>query len=109
MRAYVDSESNYEKLGYEKFMQLMLHKVDLPLASYDNSINLNDIPLDTELIYHSPALRSLETAKYVQRALKRNPRVDHSCSDLVAEVQFSDDIITKAEFKKLKGLPDVEN
>ena len=104
VRGYVDSESNYEKLDYEKFMQLMLHKVDLPLAAYDNGINLKGIPLDTELIYHSPALRSFETAEFVKSVLKGNPQVDDSCSDLIAEVQFSDDIITKEEFKKREGL-----
>ena len=104
VRRYIDSESNYEELGYQKFMQLMLHKVDLPLAKYDNKINIKRLPKDIEVIFHSPAKRSRQTAEYIRKTLNHNPLVSDLCAKELAEVKFSDDIVSKKEFDELKGL-----
>ena len=104
VRGYIDSDSDYEKLNYEKFMKLMLHQIDLPLATYDNRIDIEKLPKDIELIYHSTAKRSEETATFVRDALGGEPIFERRCPELVAEVQFSDDIVSPIEFKKRDGL-----
>lgn len=108
VRKFVDSDSKYEKLSYRKFMKLMMHKIDLTLVSKKNCIrnciNVESLPLDIEVIYHSPAKRSLETAEYIRETLNNKPRIDSSLSEELAEVRFDDKIVTKKEYKLLGGL-----
>jgi len=100
----LDSDSNYQNLGYRKFMKFMLKKTDPPLAMRNICINLNAIPENVEVIYHSPTKRAQQTAEYIKERLDNKPRVDSSLEKELAEVKFTKNILKKEEFKNREGL-----
>jgi len=102
--ALLDSDSNYHKLSYSKFMKLMLQKTDPTLARKNNCLNMIRIPRDIEVIYHSPTKRARQTAEYIKERLDNKPRVDSSLEKELAEVKFSKNILRKKEFENRDGL-----
>ncbi len=102
-----DSDTDYGNLKYKQFMRFLLHEIDPPLAKSDNGINIKKIPEEIDVIYHSSAMRSIQSAKYIQRCLRNRdtqPRIESCLARELDEVKFSKSIISKDEFKEYSGL-----
>ncbi len=103
----IDSDNDYENLEYKQFMRFLLHEIDPPLAKSDNGINIKKIPEEIDVIYHSSATRSIQSAKYIQKHFKNRDkqlRIECSLARELDEVRFSKSILSKDEFKKHGGL-----
>jgi len=104
----IDSNSDYTDFSYQQFMAFLLNEVDPPLSTKHNGIKLQGIPKQIDVIYHSPAKRSIQTAALIQERLARmghkRPRVSSDLQKVLAEVQFSKEVLSEKEFKKNGGL-----
>ncbi|MBV6505196.1 MAG: hypothetical protein ILNGONEN_00754 [Syntrophorhabdaceae bacterium] len=102
-----DSDTDYGILQYKQFMRFLLHEVDPPLAKKNKRINIKKIPKEIDVIYHSSAIRSIQTAKYIQRRFRNRddqPRIESFLAKELDEVRFSKNILSKDEFKEHGGL-----
>lgn len=103
----ITSNADYNDFSYQKLMTFLLHEADPPLARKHN-IRLKSIPKEIDVIYHSPAKRSIQTANFIQERLAKmghkKPRISNALQSELAEVKFSKDIISKQEFKEYGGI-----
>lgn len=103
---FADPDIDYGNLNYKQFMRFLLHDIDPPLAD-KNGINIQKIPKEIDVIYHSSAKRSIESAKYVQKNFKnrdKQPRIENSLAGELDEVRFSKNILSKNDFNEHGGL-----
>jgi broad specificity phosphatase PhoE len=100
------SDTDYGNLKYKQFMRFLLNGIDPPLAKKNSGINIEKIPKDIDVIYHSSALRSIQSAKYIQRHFRNGdkPRIESCLAKELDEVKFSKNILSKNEFKNHGGL-----
>jgi len=102
-----ESDTDYGNLKYKPFMRFLLHGIDPPLAKRNNEINIKKIPMEIDVIYHSSAMRSIQSAKYIQRHFRngdKQPRIESCLAKELDEVRFSKNILSKDEFKNHGGL-----
>lgn len=97
------TEMNYYDLSYNDFMDLMLHKKD-PKLKNDPCVDLSELPNDIEIIFHSPAQRSLQTANIARDTHNHSAIISKECDSLIAEVKFSRKILSKNEYESNGGL-----
>lgn len=106
--AVVDSNLDYKDFNYEQFMMFLLKEADPPLSKTHHGIRLKGIPKKIDVIYYSPAKRSIQTAKLIRDRLAemgyKKPRISSQLQHELAEVKFSKNIISKEEFVKHGGL-----
>jgi len=86
---------DYEKFDYDEFMNFMLKRKDPPLNGFKE---INKVLKDIDIIYHSDSLRAKQTAEFIQKELNEKPIVDESLKNLLSEIKFSKNIISKEEF-----------
>jgi len=77
----------YENLKFKQFKALLLKEIDPPII---DSFEINYIPNNIEVIYHSLSLRARQTAELVQKKLFYNPVIDTGLQKLIAEITFSE-------------------
>lgn len=107
LRELSGTDTDYGNLNYRQFMRFLLHEIDPPLAKRGNGINVKKIPMEIDVIYHSSAKRSIQSAKYIQKRLTnrdKQPRIESCLTEELDEVKFSKNILSKTEFKQLGGL-----
>lgn len=103
---FIHQDIDYGNLDYQQFMRFLLYEIDPPLAE-DNGINIKKLPEELDVIYHSSAKRSIESAKYVQRFFIKSgkqPKIENCLKKELDEVRFSKNILSKDEFKEYHGL-----
>ncbi len=93
----IENTDDYEELNYDEFMDFMLKRKDPPLNGFKN---IDNVPKDIDIIYHSDSLRTKQTAEIIRNEFNEKPLVDESLKDLLAEVKFSNNIISREEFSK---------
>lgn len=89
---------NYENCTYDEFIEILSNGSQKGLAQ-KHSINFAAFPKNIELICHSPAKRALETAEKINEHLNVS-KIQQL--DLLAEVNFDNNIISKKEYKSLE-------
>lgn len=133
MRHGSNTNDYFKNLTYEKFMSYMQNRENSPLIEAHNNFGYlfdsiknvfsrskkqNDITCDSELrrfkikyiptnidiIYCSPYRRAKQSTKKVKEKLENKPKIDESLKKCLAEVKFSEDIISKEQYEKLGGL-----
>jgi len=94
---YSESDTDYGNLKYKQFMRFLLDEIDPPLAKRDSGINIEKIPKEIDVIYHSSAIRSIQSAKYIQRHFRnrdKQPRIEDCLARELDEVGFSKNILS---------------
>jgi broad specificity phosphatase PhoE len=97
--------TDYEYLNYEEFMGFMLKINDERhglTKEYKENFKVADKIKNVDIIYHSPFRRARETAELIQEKLHHKVEIENE--PLLAEIAFSENIITEAEFLKFGGL-----
>lgn len=103
---FADPDIDYGNLNYKQFMRFLLHDIDPPLAD-KKGINIQKIPKEIDVIYHSSAKRSIESAKYIQRQFRnrdKQPRIESCLARELDDVRFSKNILSKNDFNEHGGL-----
>ncbi|MBD3340055.1 MAG: hypothetical protein GF353_13155 [Candidatus Lokiarchaeota archaeon] len=112
---------DYETLNYEELMNHLTKRKDPDLEDSDKKsaidlllslfnkqnevkdFKIDNIPENIDLICHSPSRRTIQTAKIIRKKLNNKPVIENSIKKYLAEVKFSNNIITKKEFEDNKG------
>lgn len=113
---------DYSDLTYEEFMAYLVREKNPPLEKIKGrrgithlihkliikpnglwKYKLDSIPKNIEVIYTSPSRRSLETANKIRKKIHDKPKLDNSWKDLLAEVQFTKEILSKEEWETNGG------
>lgn len=126
--AILGENLSYEKMDYEEYMGYLVGTRNEPLKATDGfslsslfqkimrQKNLNSTekelrryqiynpPCDIDAIFHSPSARTRHTAKLIKNCLPRKVYIGASQKINLAEVKFSENILTEEEFKKGRGL-----
>jgi broad specificity phosphatase PhoE len=66
--------------------------------------NIKTLPKQVDVIYCSPSKRARQTAKLIQKNLPNKPKIEYSLQKYLAEVKFSEEILSKEEFNSRGGL-----
>ena len=113
---------DYETLHYDELMNHLINRKDPELKDSNKKpaiavllsffkkqseykdFKIDKIPENIDVICHSPSRRTIQTARFIRKKLNKKPVVESSIKKYLAEVKFSDNIITKEEFEKYDGL-----
>jgi len=95
------TNTDYENLNYDEFMNFMLKRHDPALHIERNEIT---IPVKVDVIYPSSSRRAKESAELIQCHLAHPPIIDDSLEELADEVEFAASILSKGEFEERGGL-----